>query len=91
MSGLIWEEPPSAARRTRTAWERVADDLRARPGEWARIRDGLNGANAGTIAHRIRTGFYRGFRPAGDFEAVSRTQGTASAVYARYLGDGGAS
>lgn len=36
---IAWEEPPR--RRERDIWARVTDELRTRPGEWARVAEGV--------------------------------------------------
>ncbi|WP_116211558.1 hypothetical protein [Streptomyces olivoreticuli] len=79
-------EPLPAERRSQWAHD-VADMLRQRTGEWACIADNENPNRASNLAHRIRSGQVAAFRPAGVFEARSRTveDGTAC-VYARHIG-----
>lgn len=84
MSELVWEDPP--AHSGRMDWRAVAAELRDRPGEWARVRDGLNATYASVTATRIKKGVFKPFKPAGAFEAESRKHGDASAVWARYVG-----
>jgi hypothetical protein len=61
----------------------IAEALRARPGEWARVeRDG----NAG-LAHHIRNGKIKPYQPAGVFEATSRRTPAGVDVWARYVGE----
>jgi hypothetical protein len=93
MSNIVWEEPPGVSRRGQEEWPAIARELRQRPGQWARVKDGVSASNAAHVASRIRNGFFQPFRPAGTFEAVTRRTGDTKAVYARYVGeqDGGAS
>ncbi|MFD8023702.1 hypothetical protein ACFV6G_25170 [Streptomyces lavendulae] len=66
---------------------RTARALRERPGDWAHISDHDQKSQAANLAYRIRQGKLRAFRPAGAFEATSRTtDGTSGAVWARYVG-----
>jgi hypothetical protein len=87
---IAWEEPPADGRgqHERIApWPEIADALKARPGEWARVTEGQKATTARTLAYRINTGKFVSFRPAGAFEAVSRKQGDGTFVYARYVGE----
>lgn len=88
MTALTWEEPPPAARRSFIG---VGDALRARPGEWARIAEYTGRPKAAMLASRIRKGQARYWEPAGSFEAVYRTVDDVHFVYARHVGEGGAS
>lgn len=96
MSGIVrWEQPPSlpALRAAEKAarWQSIADGLRARPGEWAVIKEGsINGLTNDVTYIRKGTG---PFAPAGAFEALQRTdpndpgaRGRTGKVYARYIG-----
>ena len=92
---IVWEDPPEPARANyaspKPSW---VDELEAKPGQWARVREfpyqgdqyaKASGA-ASALATRIRKGGAKYWRPAGSFEAVSRRADTAFRVYARYVG-----
>jgi hypothetical protein len=81
---VVWEQPPPRKDADRVgAWERRLMPLRERPGEWARVKDGLTERTAQTYASELRrTKRYR--KPAGRYEFAAR----GGAIYARYLGDG---
>lgn len=91
---LRWEMPPAARSKggeSRSSWSRykpIAEELRARRGEWGVVYEGPKHFAAGLVTH-IQTGAVVAFAPAGDFEACSRVNGHIRTVYARYLGDGG--
>lgn len=87
MTSINWEAPPEALlNRQRRDWQNVADELRARPGQWAVVAEGVS-ASTGT---HIRHGRLTAFAPAGSFEArvsgARSDEGKASKVYARYIG-----
>lgn len=91
MTVLRWEEPPPAfhVRKGRAPSSRlspIADELRARPGQWGVVFEGPGGAGGGMVTH-IRLGQVACFAPAGDFDATGRTQNGVTTVYARYVGD----
>ena len=88
MTELKWEEPPPAARGP-LGYEETAQQLKAKPGQWAIVATFPRRSNAGTLSHNIRIGRTAAWQPAGDFEAVSRKVGEEVRVYARYLGEGG--
>lgn len=67
----------------------IAAQLTERPGEWAHIRSGATPARAASLAHHVRAGTSRAFRPKGAFEAKSRTVDGQFRVYARYVGPNG--
>lgn len=90
MSDLVWQEPPTSRGQGAHDWSSIAADLQSCPNQWARIKNGLDPRNAGSIAYRIRHGDYNAFQPAGAYEAVSRAEDDGGAVYARYVGEGGA-
>lgn len=84
MSEFIWEEPPVLKRAGPAYNEKypdLANRLRRRPGEWARILTMGTKESAQTTANALRHGKKKGFED-GRFEAVSRELD----VYARYLG-----
>jgi hypothetical protein len=60
--------------------------LKARPGEWARVKRYERPSSASSVAGRARKGYYPELA-AGEWEAVGRTDGTASLLYLRYLGE----
>lgn len=92
-----WEDPPppsgKGGRNPGTPSSRyttVADELRARPGDWAVIERFAGRRNNG-LATKVAMGAMLCFTPAGDFEARTRHRNGEVLVYARYLGDGGES
>jgi hypothetical protein len=90
VSVIRWEEPPKHANGLRGAmskFQAAADALRARPGEWAVIAEGLRPGTSGPTAVRIRAGLGP-FAPKGSFEAksIGPASGGTHKVYARYVG-----
>ena len=92
MTEIVWEGPPASARGGRHAkyehlW--IAEALRGRPGDWALILEDV----PATIAHQIKRGILKAYRPAGSFEArtvsVDVSKGRAAKIYARYVGASG--
>lgn len=88
MSVIRWEDPPpfTTAQRTtdRTAWAVIAQELKAKPGEWGVVHEGRSDPS---MPRRIRLGTSPWFRPAGEFEATQRTLADGLVVtYARYVG-----
>ena len=98
--------PPKATRPAR--WVAEANECRLHPGEWALLASfsGFQsdcetsadvrrlGVRARLLAHSVRTGRLAAFRPAGSFEAATRSSATARdaseamfAVYVRYIGE----
>jgi hypothetical protein len=87
---FVQEVPPPKRGGRTGAWRAIADALRARPGQWARVAVYGNRNAAGSLASRInahKTPFD------GDFKAAVRSEGGGSefAVYARYELDGAVS
>lgn len=82
---LVWEAPPE--RRTHSSkWQKIAAELRSRPGEWARICEVGSISLATNTAGNIRRGNYKGI-VAGEFETRSVTPKDGPYyVYARYVG-----
>ncbi|AGP56839.1 hypothetical protein [Streptomyces rapamycinicus] len=64
----------------------IAEELRARPDEWAVVQRKATTTRAASAAQAIRSGKLRAYAPPGSFEAKSRTVGGEHRVYARYLG-----
>jgi hypothetical protein len=90
MSELVWEEPPARTSRTATRdHAAIAAQLKSRPGQWAVIEAGERN-NMNNVAMRIKRGDLPAYRPAGAFEAVTRTKDGEVRVYARYTGGEGA-
>jgi len=88
MSEINWQEPP-AGRRTKARagkWQQFADALRARPGHWALMSEDI----AVSVATQINKGTSAAFRPAGAFEATTRTADDSrrgrGAIWVRYVG-----
>jgi hypothetical protein len=85
---LKWETPVPARGERQVS---IADQLRARPFEWAIIREypASNHRAANNYAYRIRNGKQLEFRgPAGAYEATYRTDALAAItrLYVRYVG-----
>lgn len=92
MTRMTWEEPPRSPRlegmqRLRS----IADELRANPGRWAVVYDGVTPQVASRRAGDIRIGSLGAFRPAGAFEATTRATAGQCRVYARYVNEKGGS
>lgn len=89
MSKIVFENPPArtGGQKPRSrALVTTAAALRRAAGEWARIGLYRNAATSGSVANQIKRGKLAAFRPAGAFEAVSRTVDGQHRVYARYVG-----
>lgn len=82
-----WTGPPSSAlsRKYRDYTETV-NQLRARPGEWARLADRSSPSAAYQFALGVRRGQPVAFRPKGEFEGAHQGR----EVYVRYVGTRGA-
>jgi hypothetical protein len=85
---VIWESPVPRkyVPNTSTVLNDEARELRAHPHEWAVIRDYDNQRAANVFAWAVRKGQRAVFRPAGSFEATTRTVNGVTRVYARYVG-----
>lgn len=84
MGDLIWEDPPAAVvnRQRKTLYSAVAEQLRSRPGVWAKLPGERTKGTAAGLAQNIRRGAMKDF-PKGQFEAVhDDTQ-----VYVRFVGE----
>lgn len=77
---MAFGDPPPVANEE-SRWHAVVQSLKERPGQWAQVSD-VHGA--GSYTTQIRRGALRDFRPAGDFEAVSRK----GVLWVRYVGAG---
>lgn len=82
---LEWSEPPSSARR-RGKWSKVFEDLKTKPGEWAKLSEGKP-RNCYSLAGRLRK------LGEGDYEITSRTTASGggedddkAGVWGRYIG-----
>ena len=94
-----WEAPAPRARPGRkpgtVTFAGEAAQLRANPGQWLRVRDypWAQEGTARTVGVQIRTGRYTAFRPAGAFEAETRTvlEGKQQkiVIWARFIGEHG--
>lgn len=89
--GIIrWEDPPTAKPIGRhgvtLANELIASQLRRHPGEWALIAE--NPGNSSLAGH-IKSAAIAAFRPAGSYEAVTRTVEGVVRIYARHVGEAG--
>ena len=88
MTEIVFRDPPPA-KKVRRDWEAIADQLKAHPGRWACIDSSERRAVMGTMATRINRSVYRGFAPAGTFEAVARESRDVPGrweLFARYVG-----
>lgn len=85
---IVWEEPPAdRPSRARLGWHAVLDQVRSRPGEWARVADYAGPASAYKVAQRLRRG--EGV-PTGRWEFLPRrNKEGGSLLYARFLGPDG--
>lgn len=95
MSPLEFGEPPKRRAPANAAypWNEWAHELRARPGEWARLPIERYGrTQASKLAHYINQGRLvglteRGYRPMGPgYEAFSRSVDGQRQLWARYVG-----
>lgn len=83
---ITWEEPPPSQRGRKLSprLAAIADALKARPNEWAKVSEGET--NDG-LATSIRRGRAVAFRD-GKYEARSAKQEDRTyTIYARYLGE----
>lgn len=87
---MKWEEPgksPFATNGKKDAWKGPAEELKMNPGRWALLAE--NEGNPG-LAIYIRQGKSSYWRPAGSFEARSRSNGDGTyRIYGRYVGEHG--
>ena len=72
---MSWEEPPRTT--PRNNWNKIAEALRANPGQWAKLET----ASTAYCAF-IKQGRTKAFQPAGSFEATLQKR----VLYARYIG-----
>ena len=94
---IRFEEPPPPAHpryapRSRDVAPNVAAELKGAKGDWALVKE-FSEQRAGTArsaARVINQGTIPAYRPAGAFEAVTRTVDNQVRLYARYVGLGGA-
>lgn len=87
MSELKFEPPPAKVRPVRGRHYLVAHRLRAKPGQWAVVGTYNGAESARATARHIRQGRLESYRPAGSFEAESRTVDGEARVYARFVGE----
>jgi hypothetical protein len=81
--GIVWGAPPDRAYTRTGAIAAALDQLRSRPGEWARIALKNTAGNASSCAESIRSGRSHAVR--GEFETVSRRTEDGYGVFARYI------
>lgn len=81
---LAWEDPPdiTALQVARS----LADELRARPGEWAVVSTHPTMGTAQSTSSNIRSGRRAIYRPRFAFDATAREVDGEYRVYARYIG-----
>ena len=84
-SGLIWEEPPTARRGEPILTAKQERALRAREGEWARVREYPAKTSAGTAASQANKG--KRAPDTGRWQWKGVKHGDGSALYVRFLGD----
>lgn len=83
---VVWETPPERRAEGQRAWRPIAEALRQRPGEWARVAEVSSQSSATSTATNIKRGRYAGLA-AGEYESRSVTRkGGPHYVYARYVG-----
>lgn len=78
MTEIKWQEPPTDGRSGDANLTRVLAELRANPGRWALVYEGVHASRASYI--KARPGF----------EATSRKSATVQRrcdIYARYVGE----
>jgi hypothetical protein len=84
-----FEVPPTTARSraiSPSKWTEVAEALRERPGEWARVSTHQTEESAKQAASGIRNGNRSGFEPKGTFDAVFGAGNDDDfGVWARYV------
>jgi hypothetical protein len=92
-----WEDPPESTRpvglnaERESRWAETVARLQLNPGRWAIIYEGSQGS-CGSLAWSIRRGATLGFAPPNSFESVTRGPDAGLVrVYARYVGEDGAS
>lgn len=84
-AGIVWEEPPPKSTAIREKkYGAALDLLMEHPKRWARIKDFTGNSSATSAAKNLTT---RPLRP-GKWEFKGVTRGTASRLYARYMGEG---
>lgn len=92
MAHIVFEDLPATTRKLSDTGFRHADTakkLKAQPRAWARVQQRRTRGDAASAAYQIRNGILAAFRPAGSFEAKSKTVADKFFVYARYVGDAG--
>lgn len=94
MNIIRWEDPPpSGLHNPRDphliAHELIAVQLKREPGRWAVVIESTG--NEPRLANHITSGHYRAYKPAGSFQAVSRTVNGIRTIYARFVGTQGES
>jgi hypothetical protein len=90
-----WEEPPHsprvgcAGKQFSHKWTALAEQLQARPGEWAIVdpRAGYAGQRLYAVAYGIRRGMTVAFSPGGEFDAAVRRVDGVDVLYVRYVGE----
>jgi hypothetical protein len=88
MTKLKFEElPPEVRAGVRGKHKEAADQLRARPGEWAVVEVYENPSTATSMAHAVRRGSLAAYKPRGAFDAASRRIKGKSHLYVRYVGE----
>lgn len=70
-TGIEWSNPPTARRGKTTdpQYVAIAEALKARPGEWAKIIDGSKDTS---VVTKIKKGSLAAFEPEGAFDATGR-------------------
>ena len=81
----VWEKPSAKAGRPPSVnYNKLAEDLKKNPGEWALVGENLSIS----IGSHITSGRIKAFQPAGEFEGTIRgSKGSrAEKTFARYVG-----
>lgn len=93
---LTWEAPPPRERggkkgqglgQKHRPWAAIVLALKANPREWAVVATDTDNWRMYFTANDIRSANIRAFGPKASFEAVARTFGGVTRVYARYVGE----
>lgn len=79
-----WSDPPAqqTTKTPKSTYAPIADELRARVGEWAQLDDRSSEAAAYQFVLGVRKGAIAAFRPGGAFEAAH----SGPSVWVRYVG-----
>lgn len=86
--GLIWEAPkemPQSGPKADHA--KIASQLKANPGAWARVHKYASPRSASTMAYVIKQGRMKSYLPVGAYETASRRINGECWLFMRYVGE----